>query len=219
MKQKLLFLTILLLCLIVNTQAQSISATLNDPVEAGSDLTLDITYSNSNSNDIIYAAVELKNSDGSWAATIVESTLNPVGSSGTDVSTMMTLSIPSGTTPSANLTGGQYYDVKIELNMEGWAGWLAGTYPTLTIAAQGTLSLKDLERLPAKIFPNPVANTLSIQVENNQEFVSYKIYDISGRLLLSKRGENLENLNVSVLSSGLYFLQLDSYKPIKFIKR
>lgn len=219
MKQTLLIFT-LLLFFAVDVSSQSISASINDPVEAGSDLTLNITYSNSNSNDIIYAAVELKDSNGDWVATVVESTLNPVGSSGTDVATSIVLSIPAGATPTASLSGGQYYDVKIELNMENWGGWLAGTYPTLTIAASGTLSLKELDKLPAIVFPNPATDILTVQAENNNEFTSYKIFDISGRLLSKKTNNNsLQYVDVSKLSTGIYFLQLDNYQPVKFVKR
>lgn len=205
----------------VSISAQSISATLNpNPVEAGSDVTLSITYSTTSATDLIYAAIELKNSDATWAATVVEdfSTLNPVGTTGTNVSRTITLSIPSSTTVSSALTGGQYYAIKVALNDSNWTTKEESFYP-ITIAAQGSLSVSNLEKLPAKLFPNPVQDLLNIvPLDENKQFTSYRVFDISGKTLIQNTKLDQKSLNVSKLSKGIYFLQLDNYKPFKFMK-
>ncbi|MFI1772004.1 T9SS type A sorting domain-containing protein [Thalassobellus citreus] len=222
MKTKLLFL---LLCVSVafNGVAQSISVTSinSNPAEVDGDVTLNITYSTDNANDIIYIGMELKNSDGSWAATIAEGFINPVGVSGTDIATSSTITIPATTTPSADLTDGQYYDIKVELNAEAWAGLLAGDYPTITLAASGTLAVKWFSDETFSIYPNPVSEELNIKASNSaSQYKSYVITNVLGKIVAKKsNSKNIELINVSSLSKGLYFLQLDSLKPIKFLKQ
>ncbi len=196
------------------------TATVSSTVEAGADLIINTTHSTTESNYKIYAGIELKNSDGTWAATVVDTNIDPVAS-GTDVSNTLTLTIPSNTTPSADLTGGQYYEMKIELQDESWS-WISNdvsAYPALTIAAQGSLSISDLEKLPAVVYPNPAVDFLNIEyLESNKQFTTYKVFDITGRKLLENTNFNTKNIDVETLSKGIYFLQIDNYKPLRFIK-
>ena len=200
----------------VSISTQTITATVTpDPVRTGSDVTLNITYTGANANSKIYAAVELKNSDETWAKTIAEATLNPVPA--TSGSTTQTLTMPSDTVITSELTNGQYYDFKIELKDANW-NWVAGVYPTLSITE--ALSVSGSEKAPAKLFPNPVKNQLNIiPLDTNKQFNAYKIFDISGKTVLSSSKTVQKSVNVSTLSKGLYFLQLDNYKTVRFIKQ
>lgn len=74
-----------------------------------------------------------------------------------------------------------------------------------------------------KIYPNPVSNELSIELEGNFRSIQLSIYDLSGRLLLSETNStNKVSIDVSRLMSGLYFLQAqaDGISIIrKFVKK
>ena len=88
----------------------------------------------------------------------------------------------------------------------------------VAIVEQGTLSHTIASSLPAKIFPNPTKDILHIiPLKNHQKVTSYKIVDVFGKLIVKESKIEQNTLNVSHLSSGLYFLQLNNYKPIKFI--
>lgn len=71
-----------------------------------------------------------------------------------------------------------------------------------------------------KIFPNPVQEIL--KVDSEIKFLSYEITDASGKLFESKMLVN-NQVNVSKLSSGLYFLKLmnadQGLHYIRFIKK
>lgn len=221
MKTQLLYL-FLFTSISFNGWAQSISVTsVNpDPSQVDSDLTINISYSTTNANDIIYIGLELKNSDGSWAATIAETTINPVGSSGTDIATSATITIPASAEPSADLTGGQYYELKTELNMEAWAGWLAGDYPAMTLVG-APLAVEDFNSAKISVYPNPVLDELNIKSTNAAfQHKSYLITNVLGKVVATKKdSESLQLINVSSLSKGLYFLQIDNLRPIKFLKQ
>ena len=219
-------LVILLFFYTLNVTSQAISATLNSPVEAGSNLTLTITYTTTAATDLIYAAVERKNMDGSFdtsgGGSIVQYTLDPVPSTGTDQTATIVLAIPAGTTPSASLTSSKYYDLKIELNgkkADGTWDWRVGKYPKLTIAAAGSLSVSDVNNAPATIYPNPAVDVVNILPINGASFNDYKVFDITGKTQLSHAATDIHKVDISELSSGVYFLQLDNYNAVKFIKK
>ena len=202
---------------------QSVSATINpNPVEAGSTITLNITYTTgSTAGEDVYAAIELKNSDDSLDSILVEETKSGelIGLAVvTEISTTITLTVPSATIPSNMLSEGKYYEVKIIVAPDGSS--FDETQATVIIVEQGTLSLTEVSSLPATVFPNPAKNILHIiPLKNHQRFTSYKIFDVSGKLIVKKSKIEQDNINVSHLASSLYFLQLDNYKPIKFMKQ
>ena len=87
------------------------------------------------------------------------------------------------------------------------------------------------ENTNIKVFPNPANNELNILYisESDNSEIEIKIYDLTGRNILSKtqvlnNGANLITLDVSKLSNGIYFLHyknLDSMEAssVKFEKR
>lgn len=58
-----------------------------------------------------------------------------------------------------------------------------------------------------KIFPNPGTDIISISNSENIEKII--LLDISGKVILSKNGAT-ENLNISALRSGIYFLKIEA---------
>ena len=68
-----------------------------------------------------------------------------------------------------------------------------------------------------KIYPNPVKNVITIENRQEAEF-HIKIYDILGKLILTKKISNVKNtIDVSNLKEGIYLLQYNNtlYKVIK----
>jgi hypothetical protein len=83
----------------------------------------------------------------------------------------------------------------------------------------GTLGREEADRINFTMFPNPTTNVL--QFRSDEPIVSYKITDISGRLIQSNATE-VSEIDVSQLSSNMYFLTVTTQSGIqhteKFIK-
>jgi len=67
------------------------------------------------------------------------------------------------------------------------------------------------------IFPNPVQNVFYIDLRENKAG-NLEIFSIQGRLLLSKDIIFGQEIDVSFLSSGLYFIVIDKEYVCKIIK-
>ena len=68
------------------------------------------------------------------------------------------------------------------------------------------------------IYPNPAKSELNVNFNYEINDYNYKIYDISGKLIIS--GElnfNMNSINTENLSKGLYVLKIDN-KNVKFLK-
>lgn len=70
------------------------------------------------------------------------------------------------------------------------------------------------------IYPNPAQDELYLKGDHLEKIVSAKIYDASGRLMLSENSpfKNKKYLNISKLNVGVYYLQIEG-KNLKFIKK
>lgn len=84
-----------------------------------------------------------------------------------------------------------------------------------------TLSLqqKNLEELV--LLQNPVKNVLKLKTPGNNELTEVSIYSLNGKQVVKKTSNNLTEINVENLSSGVYILKVESnnsFKHIKFIK-
>lgn len=65
--------------------------------------------------------------------------------------------------------------------------------------------------LSMRIYPNPAYDILNIQMqEKNSESENLFIFDISGRLILSKKFNNSTSININSLSQGFYILKINS---------
>ncbi len=83
------------------------------------------------------------------------------------------------------------------------------------------LSVEDNILETISIYPNPIEDILFIENNNSIEITSMKIYDMLGRLVLEKK-ENIIQLNISRLESGLFFIVLKTEAGIitkKLIKK
>ena len=85
-----------------------------------------------------------------------------------------------------------------------------------------TLSLDSFSESDINIFPNPVKSDLNIEVAIDIQSLEIKLYDISGKLILSTiTSESLTTINISEFPQGIYFLNVTdsekagAYKIIK----
>jgi hypothetical protein len=83
-----------------------------------------------------------------------------------------------------------------------------------------TTETPELSNFEFSIYPNPVANVLHVKGENISKITKAQIYDITGKLILEfeKPFVFKNNLDVSELSSGLYFIKIGDFSG-KFIKK
>ncbi|MFN4083675.1 MAG: T9SS type A sorting domain-containing protein [Bacteroidia bacterium] len=63
-------------------------------------------------------------------------------------------------------------------------------------------------KLNVNLYPNPTNGSLVIETDEILTKTSYKIFDINGRILLEGLLHNQNNINVSTLANGVYFIHL-----------
>jgi len=75
------------------------------------------------------------------------------------------------------------------------------------------------------VYPNPVSEYVKLEVENYKiENLSYQLYDVNGKLLVTSKIENSEtSITMSSLASGTYLLDVfqsnTNIKTFKIIKK
>ena len=92
-----------------------------------------------------------------------------------------------------------------------------GTADTVNFAALGTFNT---ELNTVSIYPNPVKDVLNIQGLDTK-LKEIEIYTLEGRKVVTQK-INLNRVNTSKLSQGVYFLKLKSHttsKTLKFVKK
>ena len=81
-----------------------------------------------------------------------------------------------------------------------------------------SVSVNDIREVPFGLYPNPVQDILYL--ETSEQNWSYQILNLQGQQIM--QGQYQDNIGVSQLPSGIYFLQLsrenELYKAIKFVK-
>jgi len=74
--------------------------------------------------------------------------------------------------------------------------------------------------LSLNVFPNPTTDFIKFNLPQEDEIISLKITDVSGRTVLS--GKNTHQVDVSMLNSGLYFISAKTEQSLfsgRFIKK
>jgi hypothetical protein len=68
------------------------------------------------------------------------------------------------------------------------------------------------------IFPNPAKDLLTINLPT-YDSISLNIYDLTGNLLFSKQAQSLqEHINISMMKSGMYVIEIKSGKVFQLQK-
>ena len=89
------------------------------------------------------------------------------------------------------------------------------------VTVDNTLSVDDIDlNVEIKLYPNPASDNIYFEI-SNAKIQSISIYDINGRLI--KTSDNI-SINVSELSSGIYFAKVEgermkTFKVLRFIKK
>ena len=85
--------------------------------------------------------------------------------------------------------------------------WFIDGSPTITDDCQ--LGMEDFLNDKVSIYPNPFDEVVYIESDSSVAIESLKIYSILGQLILEKE-DNFNQIDVSKLKSGVYFLKLST---------
>jgi len=71
------------------------------------------------------------------------------------------------------------------------------------------------------LYPNPVKDNLTVSLKNNDEIMSYQIFDVTGKNVMSNAKMENNTIQVSALTNGIYFIKIKTITGemvSKFIK-
>jgi hypothetical protein len=102
----------------------------------------------------------------------------------------------------APLTGSNYYRIK-QVDIDG-----KFSYSKVIVVKYETAATNKIV-----ISPNPVRNTIRLQVDNNATVYDLKVYSVDGKLQIQNSGAATQlnsqlNAQINKLTNGLYFIQL-----------
>ncbi|TXD83661.1 T9SS type A sorting domain-containing protein [Subsaximicrobium wynnwilliamsii] len=131
-----------------------------------------------------------------------------------------TYAAPGSKTVTINLPAG--FDSNDYLTLVATATDANGNTSEFGISTDSTLSVSQFENTGFKVYPNPVSNILFVKSPASESY-SLRLSNALGQVVSTKKGELPSmSLDVTNLSKGLYFLNIDSEngnsKTIKFIK-
>lgn len=85
------------------------------------------------------------------------------------------------------------------------------------VAGSVPLGLENFNSKSISFYPNPVIDNLNISSDSNINSIT--ISDLNGKTVKTvKAAENIESVNLSDLSQGIYILTTDTNKVFKFLK-
>ncbi|MFC4815739.1 T9SS type A sorting domain-containing protein [Flavobacterium sp. GCM10023249] len=82
------------------------------------------------------------------------------------------------------------------------------------LVISSTLSVEDFNQSGLSLYPNPVLDVITLQNTNNLTIKKFSVVDMNGRVLQTNTLSNDNSINLSALSKGIYFIQLDTEKGI-----
>ena len=121
-----------------------------------------------------------------------------------------------------NLTPGSKYYLKVWMeettsSKSNNSNTASGTF-TLKLSESSVLAVNDFakEKFELEVYPNPSKSNISISLANNKKIQKLEIYNILGEKIISKINNNVSkiNLDVSSLSSGIYFIKAKTENTI-----
>jgi hypothetical protein len=71
-----------------------------------------------------------------------------------------------------------------------------------------------------ELFPNPSSGIINVEGQITYSERFYRIFDTTGKLVISGISNSDSSINLNYISKGMYFLELTDLKikPIKFVK-
>ena len=90
----------------------------------------------------------------------------------------------------------------------------------LFVVKESTLSINDNFKSDFALYPNPAINSITIN-SNSEPIANVSIYDISGKLLFHENNlnSNDKSVDISMLSKGVYFININGNLTKKLIKQ
>jgi len=82
-----------------------------------------------------------------------------------------------------------------------------------------SLSLSDLQAINIQLYPNPTTEKLYVHLKEGTAANNYTVTDLTGKVVLNGKFASEQGVTVSNLTNGVYFITLDEFQPIRFIKR
>ena len=90
---------------------------------------------------------------------------------------------------------------------------LAGGVYLDTFSVSTVLSVEDFNKSGLSMFPNPVLDHVSIANNVNIQINTYSVVDLNGRILMNKKYDANDNtIDLTSLTKGIYFIQLETEK-------
>ena len=217
MKKQLLFL---LLCATISftelAQSVTITSVISNPIEVGSILKVDYKYTVA-ADSYIFCGINLQN-DWTYVSYVAGQGLD-LAVAGTDRVGSFNITIPSGASTTASLTGLQNYKINIELKSLPTYTWIAGDYPPTQLNFTAPLGIDDNNLANSlSVYPNPVSDVLRIANASNLANASFSIVDILGKTVVQPKALNNDAIDVSILSAGVYILSVSSEEGAKQFK-
>ncbi len=108
----------------------------------------------------------------------------------------------------------------INANIDDVGIWSRVLTPTeISQLYSATLSTHEIEATSGiTISPNPATDFIQLNSQLKSA-KKYKITDVNGRTILQGDIPNEKKINVSQLSKGMYFIEIDGVKNLKFLKK
>ena len=104
---------------------------------------------------------------------------------------------------------GQGYTYSLTFNEPGVTDYTCTPHASMygTITVNSTMSLDTNDRLGLKIFPNPVSSGYVTLKTSIGGIKNVELFDLNGKIVL-KTSIKTNNLNVSAINPGVYFIKL-----------
>ena len=104
---------------------------------------------------------------------------------------------------------GQGYTYSLTFNEPGVTDYTCTPHASMygTITVNSTMSLDTSDRLGLKIFPNPVSSGYVTLKTSIGGIKNVELFDLNGKIVL-KTSIKTNNLNVSAINPGVYFIKL-----------
>ena len=100
---------------------------------------------------------------------------------------------------------------------------LGDTFDSSGAELGGTLSTDEFELNKVVIYPNPVLERFKLSGIKSYENITTKVYDLTGKLLISKKNQESEWVEVSNLNSGFFIVKVTKegnlVKTMKLLKK
>lgn len=202
------------------TYSNAFASTVIQTKSEGKTITETVEYTTPDVSKIMFKLQRLTDWPSAWQETDIPGTtvtfdnLAATGS-GITATQSATITIPAGTLANYSLGTDQTYKIVAVLTDMAGNHW---TDARKTVVISSVLGTSSFEKQNAKLVAqNPVKGTLV--VNNDLDFKSISIYDLSGKAILQVNKENsIDGIDVSNLNNGLYLIATDNNLQTKFIK-